>query len=271
MVPLKKSFQVFIVLLSVALAAVFCGTALPGCSPWTKGLMEELPSVFSAGLKTLWNSHTFTETQKLQNLLEEVAQLRAEISSLKMALESCVKMDWALKSSGATIDTQRTSQTYDCNESFLCRILRLFWTTSPPDTILQPNVYPGNCWAFKGHQGQVVIRLPARVYLTAITVQHITKEASPSGTINSAPKDIAVFGVDADREEETLLGTFSYNVEKDPMQTFPLKNMLLPRAFSQVKLIVKSNWGNPWYTCIYRVKVHGKMENQKASTKGQDK
>lgn len=30
-------------------------------------------------------------------------------------------------------------------------------------------------------------------------------------------------GVDSDREEETLLGMFSYNVEKDPMQTFPLK------------------------------------------------
>ncbi|NXN04665.1 SPAG4 protein, partial [Sylvia borin] len=128
---------------------------------------------------------------------------------------------------------------------------------------------PGNCWAFKGHQGQVVIRLPARVYLTAITVQHITKDASPSGTINSAPKDIAVFvsllgtsggalALGGDREEETLLGMFSYNVEKDPTQTFTLKNMLFPRAFSQVKLIVKSNWGNPRYTCIYRVKVHGK-------------
>ncbi|NXC54848.1 SPAG4 protein, partial [Aleadryas rufinucha] len=137
-------------------------------------------------------------------------------------------------------------------------------------------VFPGNCWAFKGQQGQVVIRLPARVHLTAITVQHITKDASPSGTIISAPKDIAVFvsllgiSVDADREEETLLGMFTYNMEKDPIQTFPLKNMLLPRAFSHVKLLVKSNWGNPWYTCIYRVQVHGKMENHKASTEGQD-
>ncbi|NXD04062.1 SPAG4 protein, partial [Certhia familiaris] len=140
-------------------------------------------------------------------------------------------------------------------------------------------VFPGNCWAFKGHQGQVVIRLPARVYLTAITVQHITKDASPSGTIISAPKDIAVFpdllslcfvpkGVDVDREEETLLGMFTYNVEKDPVQTFPLKNMLLPRAFSHVKLLVKSNWGNPWYTCIYRVKVHGKMEKPESFNQG---
>ncbi|NWU30432.1 SPAG4 protein, partial [Dyaphorophyia castanea] len=128
---------------------------------------------------------------------------------------------------------------------------------------------PGNCWAFKGQQGQVVIKLPARVRLTAITVQHITKEASPSGTIISAPKDIAVFvsllgtsggglALGGEREEETLLGMFTYNIEKDPIQTFPLKNMLLPRAFSHVKLLVKSNWGNPWYTCIYRVQVHGK-------------
>ncbi|NXE96708.1 SPAG4 protein, partial [Menura novaehollandiae] len=140
-------------------------------------------------------------------------------------------------------------------------------------------VFPGNCWAFKGHQGQVVIRLPARVQLTAITVQHITKDVSPSGTIISAPKEIAVFllslcfapeGVDADRDEETLLGTFTYSVSKEPMQTFPLKNTLLPRAFSHVKLLVKSNWGNPWYTCIYRVQVHGRMENRKASTEGQD-
>ncbi|KAJ7426660.1 hypothetical protein WISP_13985 [Willisornis vidua] len=94
---------------------------------------------------------------------------------------------------GATIDTQRTSQTYDCKERWICRILRFFWTANPPDIILQPNVSPGRCWSFKGHQGQVVIRLPARVHLAAITVQHITKDVSPSGTVISAPRDIAVF------------------------------------------------------------------------------
>lgn len=58
---------------------------------------------------------------------------------------------------------------------------------------LQPDVSPENCWPLQGHEGQVVIRLPARVHLTAITVQHISKEASPSGTVISAPRDIAVF------------------------------------------------------------------------------
>ncbi|KAM6061747.1 SUN domain-containing protein 5-like [Chlamydotis macqueenii] len=167
--------------------------------------------------------------------------------------------DWALKSSGAVIDLQRTSKTYDCKEPWFCRALRLFRKVKPPDTILQPDVSPGNCWALQGHQGQVVIRLPARIHLTAITVQHIYKEISPSGTVISAPKDMAVFGVDADGEEETLLGTFMYDVEREASQTFPLKNVPFPRAFSYIKLLVKSNWGNPAYTCIYRVQVHGKM------------
>ncbi|KAF1427507.1 Sperm-associated antigen 4 protein, partial [Spheniscus magellanicus] len=135
-------------------------------------------------------------------------------------------------------------------------------------------VSSGNCRPLQGHQGQVVIRLPAQVHLTGVTVQHIYKEVSPSGTVISAPRDVAVLvsvcwallGVDADREEETLLGTFMYNVAKEAIQTFPLKNAPLPRAFSRIKLLVKSNWGNPAYTCIYRVQVHGKMANQKAST-----
>ncbi|XP_064491616.1 uncharacterized protein LOC135402418 isoform X2 [Pseudopipra pipra] len=132
MVRQKKSFKVYALLLSVYLVGVFCGTSLPAWTLLTKGLMQELTSVFPAGLKTFWNSDTLTENQKLQLLLEELSQ---ELT--KMTLESYVKTDWALKSSGATIDTQRTSQTYDCRESWVCRILYFFWTANPPDTILQ--------------------------------------------------------------------------------------------------------------------------------------
>ncbi|NXK01190.1 SPAG4 protein, partial [Corythaixoides concolor] len=142
-------------------------------------------------------------------------------------------------------------------------------------------VSPGSCWALRGHQGQVVIRLPARVHLSAVTVQHIHKEASPSGTVVSAPRDMAVFvslcwallagsgpggrpgQVDADGEEETLLGTFTYDTAREAIQTFRLKNAPFPRAFSHIKLLVKNNWGNPVYTCIYRVQVHGKMAHGK--------
>ncbi|XP_075346533.1 sperm-associated antigen 4 protein-like isoform X2 [Mycteria americana] len=240
------------------------------CSHW----LLELTCASAAQLKILRSSRALLaeQTQKMQLLLQEVAQLTAEIRSGKkevwevnqavsdMASEVYVKTsDWALKSSGATIDMQRTSETYDCKKEWICRVLWFFCTANPPDTILQPDVSPGNCWPLQGHQGQVVIRLPARVHLTAVSVQHISKDVSPSGTVISAPRDVAVFGLDADGEEEALLGTFMYNVAKEAIQTFPLKNAPLPRAFSYIKLLVKSNWGNPAYTCIYRVQVHGKM------------
>ncbi|KAM9268654.1 SUN domain-containing protein 2-like [Morus bassanus] len=191
---------------------------------------------------------------------DAVEAQEAKPAASEKALEAYVEMsDWALESSGATIDRQRTSETYSCKENWGCRALWFFRTAKPPETILQPDVSPGNCWPLQGHQGQVVIRLPARVHPTAVTVQHIYKDVSPSGTVISAPRDVAVFGVEADGEEETLLGTFTYNVAKEAIQTFPLKNAPLPRAFLYIKLLVKSNWGNPAYTCIYRVQVHGKM------------
>ncbi|KAM9268659.1 uncharacterized protein RDI95_011794 [Morus bassanus] len=344
MAPQRKRFlKVFFLWLPVALAAVYCGTSLPAWTMQAKGLIEvgdslltvageitgssaatrgdpkkqqlELTRVSAANLKMRWNLPVLwaEETQKMQCLLEKVAQLRARISKAEVilhfgegglagqkpqestprgswwgraadctnaafapgacweaqeakpaasekALEAYVEMsDWALESSGATIDRQRTSETYSCKENWGCRALWFFRTAKPPETILQPDVSPGNCWPLQGHQGQVVIRLPARVHPTAVTVQHIYKDVSPSGTVISAPRDVAVFGVEADGEEETLLGTFTYNVAKEAIQTFPLKNAPLPRAFLYIKLLVKSNWGNPAYTCIYRVQVHGKM------------
>ncbi|KAM9284230.1 LOW QUALITY PROTEIN: SUN domain-containing protein 3-like [Cariama cristata] len=185
---------------------------------------------------------------------EEVQEVKQAVSDI--ASEVYVEMsDWALKTSGATIDMQRTSKTYNCKEEWICSLLWFFRTANPSDTILQPDVSPGNCWALQGHQGQVVIRLPARVHLTAVTVEHISKEVSPSGTIISTPSDVAVFcpgGI-----LQGLLGTVTYDMAKEAIRSFPLKNVPLPRAFSCIKLLVKSNWGNPVYSCIY-VQVHGK-------------
>ncbi|CAN0226550.1 unnamed protein product [Bubo scandiacus] len=246
----KRFLQAAFLLLAVALFGVYFWTSLP----------------------LNWHTLLAEQTQKRQLLPEEVAKQMAELNSAKKLCQEVQEANqaapsevyvtmsnWALKSSGATIDTQRTSETYSCKETWGCRVVAFFRTANPPDVILQPDVSPGNCWSFQGHQGQVVIRLPARVRLTAVTVQHIYKDTSPSENDTNAPRDVAVFGVDADGEEEVLLVTFTYNVTKEAIQTFPLKTAPFPRAFSRVKFLVKSNWGNPTYTCIYRVRVHGVM------------
>ncbi|XP_071587132.1 sperm-associated antigen 4 protein-like [Heliangelus exortis] len=168
--------------------------------------------------------------------------------------------DWALQSSGATIDRKRTSKTYDCREgNWFWWVVPFCRSPNPPDTILQEDVSIGKCWPFQGQQGQVVIRLPARVHLTSITLQHIPKEASPSGMVISAPRDVSAYGLEENGGEEILLAKFTYDLAGTSIQTFPLKKAPFPTAFSLIKLAVMSNWGNPAYTCIYRVQVHGQM------------
>ncbi|NXJ02489.1 SUN2 protein, partial [Psophia crepitans] len=83
----------------------------------------------------------------------------------------------------------------------------------------QPRIAPGNCWAFQGAQGHVVTRLPEPVWPTAFTLWHISEAVSPSGEVSSAPKQFAVFGVD-EASAETLLGLFTYDMDKMIAQTF---------------------------------------------------
>lgn len=57
----------------------------------------------------------------------------------------------------------------------------------------QPNMTPGNCWAFSGDRGQVTIRLAQKVYLSNLTLQHIPKTISLSGSLDTAPKDFVIY------------------------------------------------------------------------------
>ncbi|NWU69681.1 SUN1 protein, partial [Pterocles burchelli] len=120
-----------------------------------------------------------------------------------------------------------------------------------------PDVYPGNCWAFRGSQGYLVIRLSAKIYPTAFTVEHIPNTLSPTGTITSAPREFSVYVNDESQAEGKLLGRYVYAQEGEPLQTFPVmeKN---EKAFQLVELRTLSNWGHAAYTCLYRFRVHGK-------------
>lgn len=58
---------------------------------------------------------------------------------------------------------------------------------------LQPDVHPGNCWAFQGSHGYLVIRLSMRIVPSAFSLEHIPKALSPTGTISSAPRQFTVY------------------------------------------------------------------------------
>ena len=51
----------------------------------------------------------------------------------------------------------------------------LFYHTMSPRNALQPNVYPGNCFAFIGQKGTLAVRLARMIQIQNITVEHIPK------------------------------------------------------------------------------------------------
>ncbi|KFO81720.1 SUN domain-containing protein 2 [Cuculus canorus] len=167
-------------------------------------------------------------------------------------------VDYALESAGASVINTRCSETYEMRTALLSLFgIPLWYHSQSPRVILQPDVNPGNCWAFRGSQGFAVIRLSSIIHPTAVTLEHIPKALSPHGTISSAPRDFAVYGLKEEGEEEgLLLGQFTYDHDGDPIQTFYFKADSMG-TYQLVELRVLSNWGHPEYTCIYRFRVHG--------------
>ncbi|XP_023405958.2 sperm-associated antigen 4 protein isoform X3 [Loxodonta africana] len=219
-----------------------------------------------------------SQGQQLQQLQAELDKLHKEMSSVRAANSERVaklvfqrlnedfvrKPDYALSSVGASIDLEKTSRDYEDADTAYFWNRFSFWNYArPPTVILEPDVFPGNCWAFEGDQGQVVIRLPGRVQLSDITLQHPPPSVAHTRGANSAPRDFAVYGLQVDDETEVFLGKFTFDVEKSEIQTFHLQNDP-PAAFPKVKIQILSNWGHPRFTCLYRVRAHGERTSEGA-------
>ncbi|XP_041318290.1 SUN domain-containing protein 1 isoform X3 [Pyrgilauda ruficollis] len=168
-------------------------------------------------------------------------------------------VDFALESGGGSILSTRCSETYETKTALISLFgIPLWYFSQSPRVVIQPDMYPGNCWAFKGSQGYLVVRLSMKIYPTAFTLEHIPKTLSPTGNITSAPRNFAVYGLDDEYQEEgKLLGEYVYDQDGEPLQIFPVmeKN---EDAFQIVELRIFSNWGHAEYTCLYRFRVHGK-------------
>ncbi|XP_065707206.2 SUN domain-containing protein 1 isoform X1 [Patagioenas fasciata] len=168
-------------------------------------------------------------------------------------------VDYALESAGGSIVSTRCSETFETQTALMSLFgIPLWYFSQSPRVVIQPDMYPGNCWAFKGSQGYLVVRLAIKIYPTAFTLEHIPKAVALTGNITSALKDFAVYGLDDEYQEEgKLLGRYVYDEAGEPLQTFPVMENS-ENAFQVVELRIFSNWGHMEYTCLYRFRVHGK-------------
>ncbi|XP_077357885.1 uncharacterized protein LOC144004532 isoform X7 [Festucalex cinctus] len=170
--------------------------------------------------------------------------------------------DYALESGGGSILSTRCSQTYETKAALLSLFgIPLWYFSQSPRVVIQPNVHPGNCWAFRGSAGFLVIRLSMSILPSAFSLEHIPKALAPSGTLSSAPRDFRVYGLDhAGQERGTLLGSYTYREDGEALQTYDVTEEN-ERAFQIIEVQVLTNWGHQEYTCMYRFRVHGSPQD----------
>lgn len=93
----------------------------------------------------------------------------------------------------------RISFYHRCTENFYTQSAQisvfgipLWYKTNTPRTVISPSVHPGDCWAFQGFPGYLVLRLNSNIYVSGFTIEHIPKSIAINGKIDSAPKSFTV-------------------------------------------------------------------------------
>uniref|UniRef100_A0A3Q1GBK8 Sad1 and UNC84 domain containing 1b n=1 Tax=Acanthochromis polyacanthus TaxID=80966 RepID=A0A3Q1GBK8_9TELE len=208
-------------------------------------------------------SGTVQHTSAAEGLTEEHVKLIVQNALKLYSQDRTGLVDYALESGGGSILSTRCSETYETKTALMSLFgLPLWYFSQSPRVVIQPDVYPGNCWAFKGSQGYLVIRLSLRILPTSFCVEHIPKTLSPTGNITSAPRNFTVYGLDDEYQEEgKLLGHYTYQEDGESLQTFPVQEQN-DKVFQIIEVRVLSNWGHPEYTCMYRFRVHGEPRPQ---------
>ncbi|KAG2038346.1 UNC-like C-terminal-domain-containing protein [Suillus americanus] len=171
--------------------------------------------------------------------------------------------DFALWSAGARIVPAFTSPTYDASQPkswfqglFTSRI-QPEWRF--PEVAISPGLNVGNCWPMNGSSGAIGISLARDISPQSITIEHVPRHLSLDS--RSAPKHLEVWSplghspTDAKHRFVFLSEMFYDVLSVDHIQNFPLQQQFL--HVPNIIVVVKSNWGNENFTCLYRIRVHG--------------
>ena len=180
-------------------------------------------------------------------------------------------VDYAQASAGGFVYGRHTSPPLSVTSTSLLGWLPLLGDIAtvshlPATVALERNTDVGNCWAFEGRQGHVTIGLSEPIRISNVTIDHIP--GSIARHVSSAPRDFALFGYrteqDIDAGLAVPLGTYTYSTTGPAVQTFAVPELVhtdrskaLYDVMTAVRLEFNSNHGHDFYTCVYRIRVHG--------------
>ncbi|KAI9070139.1 hypothetical protein FKP32DRAFT_1558492, partial [Trametes sanguinea] len=176
----------------------------------------------------------------------------------------------------------------------------------PPEVAMLPDTQVGSCWPMKGSNGTLGIALAQPATITSFTVDHVPLPLTPR--YHNAPRDGELWGLIDDplaaafaRSALTLLplsepssvfpdiggirdtpyanswlvqlGSFTFDVHAGrPYQTYNVSLNTLQQlgttAFRIVVFVVRRNWGNEDFTCLYRIRIHSEQVHRDSDADG---
>ncbi|XP_046751161.1 SUN domain-containing protein 1-like [Diprion similis] len=95
---------------------------------------------------------------------------------------------------GAVLDTPDTESYHKPDHQQITFFGIPIWEAGyfTPRKVIQPWTQAGECWAFRGSNGKILLKLARAAYIDKVTLEHIPVSASLTGSINSAPRDFSV-------------------------------------------------------------------------------
>lgn len=268
---------------------------------------------FGIGLPANGTHHTVTnmEYNNIQRRLDRVEQNLHDVprKSITSANPPPIqhRVNWFMPGFGASIDVELSSPTAAiCDPTWkpwpFSRLLKHSCPElplSPPQKMaLQTWDDPAQdrwCAPRSGGKLQLAIEIPRKILPTELVVEYMAKDASPTGYMNSAPREVELWVRIADDDvrakvsaainerypelwedanlqgrvlhvardlgrEYVPVGRWEYNIwQQENVQGFRIPGPLLNYNFSTDKFAIRvnSNWGNVGFTCINQFRMYG--------------
>lgn len=94
-----------------------------------------------------------------------------------------------MESAGGSIVSTPDTLPYFTEVKYIVLGYFTFHSPSNPRLIIQPDVQPGRCFAFKGKEGRIRIKLANQIHITAVTMEHCSASLLTNEEITSAPQE----------------------------------------------------------------------------------
>ncbi|XP_072976599.1 SUN domain-containing protein 1-like [Typha angustifolia] len=209
--------------------------------------------------KGLDNSVNDLSLDDIKSFAKEIVEREIE----KHAADGLGMVDYALASGGAKVVSHSEPYTYGKASKWFSSAKGRSGVHTNSQKMLEPSFgEPGQCFAMKGSEGFVEIKLRTAIIPEAVTLEHVSKSVAYDRS--SAPKHCRVSawhqGPDdapsGQPEKMHILTEFFYDLEKSNAQTFSV-DATDSRIINMIRLDFFSNHGSSSHTCIYRFRVHG--------------